>query len=58
VDGSRLSLECASLPSAALALFAAGVALLGSHSLNNIVGVTLAVILLSFVPEMVRRKYL
>jgi hypothetical protein len=46
------------LGAAALALFAAGVALLGPHSLNNIVGVALAVVLLSFVPEMVWRKYL
>jgi hypothetical protein len=43
---------------AALALFAVGVAQLGRHSLNNIVGVTLAVALLSFVPEMFWRKYL
>lgn len=46
------------LGAAALALFAAGVALLGPRSLNNIVGVRLAVLLLSFVPEMVWRKYL
>jgi hypothetical protein len=32
--------------------------LLGLHSLNNIVGVTLTVALLSFVPEMLWRKYL
>ena len=46
------------LGAATLAFFAAGVALLGPHSLNNIVGVTLAVVLLSFVPEMVWRQYL
>jgi hypothetical protein len=46
------------LGAAALAFFAAGVAPLGPHSLNNIVGVTLAVVLLSFVPETVWRKYL
>jgi hypothetical protein len=42
----------------ALALLAGGIALLGSHSLNNIVGITLTVALLSFVPEMIWRKYL
>ncbi|MHB8477793.1 MAG: hypothetical protein ACYDBZ_16055 [Steroidobacteraceae bacterium] len=43
---------------AALALFAAaGIALLGPHSLKNIVGITLIVVLLSFVPEMIWRKY-
>jgi hypothetical protein len=46
------------LGAAALALFAAGIALLGSHSLNNIVGITLTAALLSFVPEMIWRKYL
>jgi hypothetical protein len=46
------------LGAAALALFAAGIALLGPHSLNNIVGITLTVVLLSFVPEMIWRKYL
>lgn len=46
------------LGAAALALFSAGVALLGPHSLNNIVGITLTVALLSFVPEMIWRKYL
>jgi hypothetical protein len=46
------------LGAAALALFAAGIALLSSHSLNNIVGITLTAALLSFVPEMIRRKYL
>ncbi len=45
------------LGAAALALLAAGIALLGPHSLNNIVGLTLAVALLSFVPEMIWRKY-
>jgi hypothetical protein len=39
-------------------LFAAGIALLGPHSPNNIVSVTLAVALLSFVLEMIWRKYL
>lgn len=43
---------------AALALFTVGIALLGPHSLNNIVNITLAVALLSFVPEMIWRKYL
>jgi energy-coupling factor transporter transmembrane protein EcfT len=43
---------------AALALFAAGVALFGPHSPNHIVGVTLAAVVLSFVPEMIWRKYL
>lgn len=46
------------LGAAALGLFAAGIALFGPHSLNNIVGATLAVVLLSFVPEMDWRKYL
>jgi hypothetical protein len=45
------------LGAAALALFAAGIALLGPHSPNNIVGITLTVVLLSFVPEMIWRKY-
>jgi hypothetical protein len=45
------------LGAAALALLEAGVPVLGSHSLNNIVGITLAVVLLSFVPE-AWRKYL
>jgi hypothetical protein len=44
------------LGAAALALFAAGIAPLGA--LNNIVGITLTVALLSFVPEMIWRKYL
>lgn len=42
----------------ALALLASGIALLGPHSLNNIVSITLAVALLSFAPEMIWRKYL
>jgi hypothetical protein len=46
------------LGAAALALFSSGVALSGPHSLNNIVGITLIVVLLSFVPEMIWRKYL
>ena len=45
------------LGAATLALFAAGIALLGPHSLNNIVGLTLTAALLSFVPEMIWRKY-
>ncbi len=45
------------LGAAALGLFAAGVPVLGSNSLNNIVGVTLCVVLLSFAPE-IWRKYL
>ena len=45
------------LGAAGLALFAAGIALLGPHSLNTIVGLTLAVALLSFLPEMIWRKY-
>src|SRR5258707_9582182 len=45
------------LGAAALALFGAGIALLGPHSLNNIVGLTLTAALLSFVPEMIWRKY-
>jgi hypothetical protein len=44
------------LPPATL-LLATGIALLGPHSLNNIVGITLTVALLSFVPEMVWGKY-
>jgi hypothetical protein len=46
------------LGAAALALFAAGVALRGPHTLNNIVGITLVVALLSFVPEMIWQKYI
>jgi|SRR5882672_7234248 len=46
------------LGAAALGLFAAGITVLGPpHSPNNIVGVTLSVALLSFVPEMIWRKY-
>jgi hypothetical protein len=45
------------LGAAALGLFAAGVPPLGPHSLNNIIGVTLGIALLSFLPEMVWRKY-
>jgi hypothetical protein len=45
------------LAAAALALLAAGIALLGPHSLNNIVGIALTVALLSFVPEIVWGKY-
>jgi hypothetical protein len=46
------------LGAAALALSVAGVAFKGPHSLNNIVGITLTVASLSFVPEMIWRKYL
>ena len=46
------------LGAAALACYAAGIALSGPHSLNNIISITLAAALLSFVPEMIRRKYL
>src|SRR5260370_20589981 len=45
------------LGAAALGLFAAGVLTVGPHSINNIVGVTLVVTLLSFVPEMIWKKY-
>jgi hypothetical protein len=45
------------LGSAALALFAAGIPLLGPHSLNNVIAITLATALLSFVPEMIWRKH-
>ena len=41
----------------ALVLLASGIALLGPRSLNSIVGITLIVALLSFVPEMIWRKY-
>jgi hypothetical protein len=37
-------------------LFAAGMLNFGPHSTNNIIGVTLAVALLSFVPE-IWKKY-
>jgi len=46
------------LGAATLALLAAGVALLGLHSLNNIVGITLTLAVLSFVPEIIWRKYI
>jgi hypothetical protein len=46
------------LGAAALALFVSGFAFAGPHSLNNIVGITLTVTLLSFVPEMIWRKRL
>jgi len=46
------------LGAAVLALFVAGVAFAGPHSVNNIVGITLTVALLSFVPEMIWRKKL
>jgi hypothetical protein len=45
------------LGAAALGLFAAGLRTFGPHSLNNIIGVTLTIALLSFVPEMIWRKY-
>jgi len=45
------------LGAAALALFAAGVAPWGPHSLNNIVGITLSLALLSFLAEMIWQKY-
>lgn len=45
------------LGAAALALFAAGIPLLGLHSLNNVIAITLATALLSFVPEMIWRKH-
>jgi hypothetical protein len=45
------------LGAAALTLFAVGVTPLGAHSLNNVVGITLCAVLLSFVPEMIWRKY-
>ena len=46
------------LGAAALVLLATGIALSGPHSLINIVSITLAVALLSFVPEMIWRRYL
>jgi hypothetical protein len=46
------------LGAAALVLFAAGMAPWGPHTLNNIVGITLGVALLSFLPEMIWRKYI
>ncbi len=45
------------LGAAVLAVFAAGIALSGPHSLNKIVGLTLTVALLSFLPEIIWRKY-
>jgi hypothetical protein len=45
------------LGAAALALSVAGVALWGPHSLNNIVGITLSVALLSFLAEIIWGKY-
>jgi hypothetical protein len=45
------------LGAAALILFAAGISVLGPHSLNNIVSITLCLALLSFVPEIIWRKY-
>jgi hypothetical protein len=45
------------LGAAALILFAAGISL-GPHFLNNIVSITLGLALLSFVPEIILRKYL
>jgi hypothetical protein len=70
LDGDRLHLERAPLLSAALlylraaflvgaaalGLFAAGMLTFGPHSTNNIIGVTLAIALLSFVPE-IWKKY-
>jgi hypothetical protein len=46
------------LGAAALGLFAAAIAFAGPHSLNNIVGITLTVALLSFVPEIIWKKRL
>lgn len=46
------------LGAAALCLFATGIAFAEPHSLNNIVGITLTVALLSFVPEIIWRKRL
>jgi hypothetical protein len=46
------------LGAVALGLFAAGVLAFGPHSLNNIIGITLAIAALSFVPEMIWRKHL
>src|ERR1700675_199476 len=43
------------LGAAALALFAAGIPVLGPHAINNIIWITLTVALLSFVPEMIWR---
>jgi hypothetical protein len=46
------------LGAAALGLLAASIAFAGPHSLNNIVGITLSVALLSFVPEIIWKKRL
>jgi hypothetical protein len=43
------------LGAAALGLFAAGMLTFGPHSTNNIIGVTLVVALLSFMPEVWKR---
>jgi hypothetical protein len=40
-----------------LGLLAAGLLPFGPHALNNVVGVTLVAALLSFVPEMIWKKY-
>jgi hypothetical protein len=45
------------LGAVALVLVASRIVLVGPRSLNNIVGITLIVALLSFVPEMIWRKY-
>ena len=45
------------LGAAALASFAAGLTHFGPHSLNNIIGLSLGVALLSFLPELIWRKY-
>lgn len=39
------------------ALFATGLIALGPHALNNVVSITLVLALLSFVPEVIWRKY-
>ncbi len=46
------------LGAVALALFAVGTTPLGNHSLNTIIGITLCAVVLSFLPEMIWRKYL
>ncbi len=45
------------LGAAAVGLFGLGASALGPHGLNNTVGITLGLALLSFVPEAVWRKY-
>jgi hypothetical protein len=40
-----------------LGVLAAGLLPFGPHALNNVVGVTLVAALLSFVPEMIWKKY-